>query len=331
MTESTADIPAARAPFGAWLRRETWLLAFAATVVLAGVNAWLQPSFFQPGVMASNLTTFLPLILVAIGQTWVVLASDIDLSIGSIVSLVNVVTVVVIDGLVSEAAAGEAAAILFGLAAGVATGVACGLINGLCVAGLRFQPIVTTFATGVVFAGLALMVLPQAGLPVPEVYWRGYAGGLFGVRTVVLVLAAAVLLCLFFERTRFARALKASGGLMQAAYQSGVAVTWTRVRAYALAGFFAALAALCLTGETASGDPLLGGTYALSSISAVVLGGTALAGGVGGFLGSIFGAVVLGLIGNVIFFARLPFEYQTLVQGLIVLAALAGGVLVARR
>lgn len=304
----------------------TWLLAAVATLVLAGVNLWLQPSFFEPGIVASNLTTFLPLILVAIGQTWVVLASDIDLSIGSIVSLANVVTVTVVDAL-----GADGTAIAAGLAAGLATGVACGLVNGFCVAALRFQPIVTTFATGVVFAGLALMVLPQAGLPVPEAYWRGYAGGLFGVRTVVLVLAAAVLLCLLIEGTRFARALRASGGQMQAAYQSGVPVAWTRVRAYMLAGFFAALAALCLTGETASGDPLLGGAYALSSISAVVLGGTALAGGVGGFLGSIFGAVVLGLIGNVIFFARLPFEYQTLVQGLIVLAALAGGVLVARR
>lgn len=304
----------------------TWLLAAVAALVLAGVNLWLQPSFLEPGIVASNLTTFLPLILVAIGQTWVVLASDIDLSIGSVVSLANVVTVTVIDAL-----GADGNAIAAGLAAGLATGVACGLVNGFCVAALRFQPIVTTFATGVVFAGLALMVLPQAGLPVPEAYWRGYAGGLLGVRTVVLVLAGAVLLCLLLEGTRFARALRASGGQMQAAYQSGVPVAWTRVRAYMLAGFFAALAALCLTGETASGDPLLGGAYALSSISAVVLGGTALAGGVGGFLGSIFGAVVLGLIGNVIFFARLPFEYQTLVQGLIVLAALAGGVLVARR
>ncbi len=317
---------AATSGIGPRLRRSTWLLALGSALLLAAINLALQPSFLEPGVMASNLTTFLPLILVAIGQTWVVLASDIDLSIGSTVSLVNVVTVVVIDAL-----GGDAAAIAAGMAAGVATGLGCGLVNGLCVARLRFQPIVTTFATGVVFAGLALMVLPEAGLPVPEVYWRGYAGGLFGVRSVVLVLAAALLLCLVIERTRFARALRASGGQMQAAYQSGVPVTWTRIRAYLLAGFFAALAALCLTGETASGDPLLGGAYALSSISAVVLGGTALAGGVGGFLGSVFGAVVLGLIGNVIFFARLPFEYQTLVQGLIVLAALAGGVLVARR
>jgi ribose transport system permease protein len=98
-----------------------------------------------------------------------------------------------------------------------------------------------------------------------------------------------------------------------------------------IAGLFAAFAALCLTGETASGDPLLGQTLALSSISAVVLGGTALAGGFGGAFGSIIGALVLGMIGNVIFFAGLPFEYQTLVQGIIVLLALAGGVFVTRR
>src|SRR5690606_15004096 len=104
-----------------------------------------------------------------------------------------------------------------------------------------------------------------------------------------------------------------------------------RIKAYVLAGLFAAFAGLCLTGETASGDPLLGGSLALSSISAVVLGGTALAGGFGGAIGSILGALVIQIIPNVIFFAGVSFQYQSVVRGLIILAALAGGVLLTRR
>ena len=80
-----------------------------------------------------------------------------------------------------------------------------------------------------------------------------------------------------------------------------------------------------------SADPLLGPSFTLSSVSAVVLGGTALAGGLGSAIGSILGALILGLIANVVFFAGLPYEYQDLAKGLIVLAALAGGVLVSRR
>ncbi|WP_181704733.1 ABC transporter permease [Chthonobacter rhizosphaerae] len=303
-----------------------WLITLTALLVLVGVNAALQPNFLEPSVLQSNLTTFLPLVLVAIGQTYVVLAGDIDLSVGAVVALVNVTTVSVIAAL-----GGDSQSVLAGLAAGIGVGIACGLVNGFFVAVLRFQPIVTTFATSIVFAGLALRILPDAGLPVPEAYWRGYAGGLFGVPTVVLVLAAALVTIAVVGRRPFFTRLRAVGGQRTAAFQTGLSVGRLRIAAYVLSAVFAALASLCLTGETASGDPLMGQTLALSSISAVVLGGTALAGGVGGPFGSLLGALVLGMIGNVIFFAGLPFEYQTLVQGLIVLAALAGGVLVARR
>lgn len=303
-----------------------WLVTLAALAVLVAVNAGLQRNFLEPPVVVSNLTTFLPLVLVAIGQTYVVLAGDIDLSVGAIVALVNVVTVSAIAAL-----GGDGAAVLGGLGAGLATGLACGLANGILVAGLRLQPIVATFAAGIVYSGLALWILPQAGLPVPEAYWRGYAGALAGVPTIVLVLAGACAVAALIARRPFAIRLRAVGGARAAAYQSGLPLGALRIGAYLLAALFAAAASLCLTGETASGDPLMGQSLALSSVSAVVLGGTALAGGSGGPLGSILGALVLGMIGSVIFFAGLPFEYQTLVQGLIVLAALAGGVFVARR
>jgi ribose transport system permease protein len=90
------------------------------------------------------------------------------------------------------------------------------------------------------------------------------------------------------------------------------------------------MSGLALVGETASGDPLIGGGTTLSSITAVVLGGTALSGCVGGVLGSVIGAYILGLINNVIFFAHVPFAWQGLIQGAIILAALSGGVLMAR-
>jgi ribose transport system permease protein len=306
-------------------QRPPYLMAVAVFLVLCVINAILQPSFLRFGVATSNLAAFLPMILVAVGQTYVVLASDIDLSAGAIVSLVNVAVVSIIDGM-----GGSGQSIALGLATGLALGLVCGLFNGLCVALLRFQPIVTTFATGIVFAGVALWILPEAGKQVPPAVYQAYAGALLGVPTVVLILLGGIAFAAFVGRTRFYHALRATGGNMQAAYQTGVPVAAVRIGAYAISGLFAALAGLALVGETASGDPLIGGALTLSSVTAVVLGGTALKGCVGGVTGSILGAIILGLINNVIFFAQLPFEWQGLIQGVIILAALAGGVVMAR-
>jgi len=309
------------------LRAQPALVALLALVALVLVNVILQPGFFQPAILQSNLTTFLPLVLVAIGQTYVILGGDIDLSVGSIIALANVVAVSVM----AEMGGHGAGAVLAGMAAGIAVGLCAGVFNGVCIALLRFQPIVTTFGSGIIFAGLALWVLPQAGLAVPDAYWQGYAGWLLGLPTVAWILAAAIAVAALLQFRPFHKHLAAVGGNRAGAFQTGLGVASIRLGAFCLSGLFAALTALCLTGETASGDPLLGQSLALSSISAVVLGGTALSGGSGGALGSVLGALVLGMIGSVIFFAHLPFEYQTVVQGLIVLAALASGVLVTRR
>ena len=306
-------------------QQHPYLMAAVVFLLLCLINAVLQPTFLRFGVAASNVAAFLPMALVAVGQTYVVLASDIDLSAGAIVSLVNVVVVSIIDGM-----GGSGASMALGLAAGLALGLTCGVVNGLCVAYLRFQPIVTTFATGIVFAGVALWVLPEAGRQVPPALYLTYAGSLLGVPTVVWALFAAIAFAAIVARTRFYQALRATGGNMQAAYQTGVPVARVRLGAYTISGLFAALAALALVGETASGDPLIGGALTLASVTAVVLGGTALRGCVGGVAGSILGAFILGLINNVIFFAQLPFEWQGLIQGLIILIALAGGVVMAR-
>lgn len=308
------------------LRLQPWFITLIALAALVAINIALQPSFVQPSVLQSNLTTFLPLVLVAVGQTYVILAGDVDLSVGGVVALTNVCVVSVIAAL-----GGGTGAILTGLAAGLVIGALCGLANGLLIATLRLQPIVTTFATSIIFAGLALYILPQAGLPAPEGYWKTYAGSLAGIPVVLWVLAACFFFALGMQRRPFQRHLAAVGGNRAGAFQSGIRLERVRISAYMLSALFAAVAALCLTGETASGDPLMGQSLALASISAVVLGGTALSGGFGGATGSILGALVLGMIGNVIFFAGLPYAYQTLVQGLIVLAALAGGVFMARR
>ncbi len=145
------------------LARRPYLPAIAVCALLFILNGVLQPRTLRPESIVGDITTYLPMIILAVGQTYVVFAGDIDLSVGSIISLVNVATVSVM------AALGDGVgAMCVGILAGMLVGVLCGAFNGFCVAILRFQPIVTTFATGIVFGGLALWVLPQAGLPTPD-------------------------------------------------------------------------------------------------------------------------------------------------------------------
>jgi ribose transport system permease protein len=125
--------------------------------------------------------------------------------------------------------------------------------------------------------------------------------------------------------------LLAVGDDAVAAFQSGLAVTRIRIQGYVLCGFFAALAALAITGATASGDPRVGAAMTLNSVAAVVLGGTALSGGTGTVLGSIIGALIIALIESLVYFVGIPSDWQNLSKGVAILLALMIGIFVSRR
>lgn len=313
-------------PRGPRLALPSYGLAIGIVIVLAAVNTVLQPNFVTPGVMKSNVQTFLPLILVALGQSYVVLGGSIDLSLGALVSLINVCVVTLING---EVASGGEIAMVIALA--FALGAGGGLLNGFLLGVMRLQPIVTTFATSIVFGGTALWIMPQAGGMMPVVYYETYFGEFAGVSTPLAILVLAIGVAYLISRRRFHIYLLAVGANRTAAFQAGLPVLRVRILSHVIAGLFAAAATLCLLGETAAGDPLMGQKFTLSSVSAVVLGGISLAGGSGLFVGALFGAVALGLINSVLFFAQLPYVYQSVVQGVIILVALAGGVVVSRR
>ncbi len=315
-----------RARPGAWVRDSPWLLAAVLLVAFAILNAAIQANFFTPFSLALNVTTVLPLMLIAVGQTYVVLGGSIDLSLGAIVSLVNVVAVEIITALGTGPGAIGA-----GLVAGLATGLACGMLNGLIVSLFRLPPIVTTFATGVIFGGLALIVLPQAGGSLPPAYYLVYAQGFLGLTLPIWLVVLLIGGVWLVGGTRFNRHLLAVGSNRQAAFQTGLPVRRIVFASHAAAGLLAAMAALCILGVAGAGDPLMGQAFTLGSVSAVVLGGTALAGGWGGPAGSILGACILVLINNIIFFANIDFVYQSVVQSAIILAALAAGVFASRR
>lgn len=305
------------------VRRQPYLLALALMLLAAAVNYALQPNFFRPAALRGNLMTYLPLMLLAAGQAVVIIGGGVDLSVGAIVSLANVVMVQAIGG------REDPAVVLPALLLALLAGALAGLANGLCVAVLRFQPIVTTFATSFVFSGLALRVQESPGGSVPPAAMALLSSSPLGLPMTAWVAAAVLLLWGLLHATRYGPYLYAVGGQPLSAYVTGVPVALVRLSTYVISGGMAAAGAAALVLSTGSGSPLVGGPLTLSSVVAVVLGGTRLSGGQGGVAGALLGVLILGLIRSIISFANVPTWYQTLVDGLIVMLALAGPGLVA--
>ena len=313
---------AARASVGPRLRRVALRQSYAFALLLlaaaVAVNFYLQPNFFQPGLLSGNLLLFVPLMLVAVGQTVVVIGGGIDLSLGAIVSMTNVIMVQLMG---AEASPSR---IMLALVAGLLAGILAGALNGFCVAVLRFQPIVTTFATSFIFSGLALYVLPEPGGAMPAGLVNFFYSNPLGLPMVLWVVVFVLLAWVVLRSTRYGPYLYATGGRDLSAFVSGVPVSSVRFVSYCIAGLMAALAALALALSTGTGNPIGGTDLMLQSIVAVVLGGTRLSGGQGGVVGSIVGVVILSLIQSIVSFSPAPSSWQTLINGLIVVAALAG-------
>lgn len=325
---STTLASPAKRPFSLkrLLERNPYLPAIGIVILLLALNGLFSANALSYRSLVGLVSTYMALIMLAVAQSYVVFAGDIDLSVGAILSLVNVTIITLM-----QLWGGEPLAIFAAMGVGILVGVACGIVNGIVVAGLRLQAIVATFATSICFTGLALYVMPVAGTPAPRAFWRTYGGNIFGVPFVAFIAVALALVLYALWRSKLITQLLAVGDGAQAAFQSGLPVTMIRIKGYALCGLFAALAAFCITGDTASGDPLVGSKMTLYSVAAVVLGGTALAGGIGTVVGSVAGALIIGLINSLVFFVGTPSQWQNLVQGAAILLALMIGVLVSRR
>jgi ribose transport system permease protein len=298
--------------------RHTYLVALLLLIIAVLVNYALQPNLFLPRVLNQNLRLFLPLMLVAAGQTIVIIGGGIDLSAGAIVSMVNAILVT------RMTASSTPEEVILTVALGLFAGLLAGAFNGLCVAYLRLQPIVTTYATSFVFFGVTMLILPRPGGEVQEQFLDLYRSAVADIPFAAFMIGLLVVAWLLIRGTRYSQYLYATGGNADAAYATGVPVNRVRFSTYVWAGFFAALGGLALALVTGSGAPRSGESMTLDSVVAVVLGGTRLSGGQGGVVGSILGVAILSIVRNIVSFANVDNWSQTLVRALIIIIALAG-------
>lgn len=281
-------------------------------LVMAVVDLSVEPRLLSAYNLSSMAQVSLPLILGTFAQTLVMIAGGLDLSIGGVMGLTNAIIAV------AAPVVGLGGAIALSLAAGALVG----LVNGFVIGVLRVQALVATLATYFAASGAALLVLPTPGGSVPDALMSLYRSRPMGIPVAVLPVVV-ILLIWFFARLRYGRWLFALGGHERNARRNGVPVLKVRFATYVCAGILASLAGVALTGEIASGDPHSGTSYLLSTVAATVLGGTSLAGGYGSLVGSVGGALSLSLISHIVFFANVPWYFQSIVSSTIVLGGIA--------
>ena len=287
-------------------------------VLSIAINLFLQPNMFDRETLNSNMRVFLPLILLAVGQAIVLLGGGIDISVGGVVSIVNTIlaTRVGLDGSPEKMWQFVMISLLVGTLAGA--------INGFFIAFLRLQPIITTYATSFLFAGFALFILPNPGGGIPADIANLYRTSTpLGLPLAFYVIAILLLVWLYVSSTRYGKYLFAVGGKATAAYETAVPVTRVQFSIYVISGFMAALSGIAITMLSGSGNAEIGSQMTLNSITAVVIGGNAFSGGIGGVAGPVTGAVTLSLIQNIISFAHINTWWETLAKAMIIVLALA--------
>ncbi len=298
--------------------RRPYLFTLLLLLVTVAVNFAFQPDLFARSTLNSNMRVFLPSIFLAAGQAVVVLAGGIDISVGSIVAIINTLLCTQLGANASPDK------IALWLLISLVVGAAAGAINGFFTAYLRLQPIITTYATSFLFAGLALYILPNPGGAVPagiSTFYRETTP--LGLPLAFFVIFVILVGWWLIQQTRFGRFLFAVGGQPDAAYATAVPVATVQFGTYVISGLMAALAGISVTLLVSSGNANIGDAMTLTSVSAVVIGGTALRGGVGGVTGPVIGAIILGLISNIISFANVETWWATLVNAAIIVLALA--------
>ena len=327
---ATAAPPRRPPDFRRLVRRHGWTIGVY-LLLFALVLYWRAQTALPwgPFDVQSLAIDALPLAFAACGQAIVVISGGIDLSIGSMMSLVNVVSARLMVH------AGFEHALLLSVALVLAAALV-GAFTGATIVVTKVADIIVTLSMLFVLAGVALWVLTIPGGGVPPRYASLITVDTVGTKwlpaAVLVLLGATALLWATIRRLRPGLALYAVGSNRNAAYLAGVNVPAARIAAYAYSGAFGALGGLALTAASGLGDPHSGDVYTLNSVAAVVLGGVSLLGGVGGVVGPIAAAFVLTLVKTILVIKGVDQNWAQVIQGtLIVLVVMLGGLAIRQK
>ncbi len=276
----------------------------------------ISPSYRSVENIGNILIQSVPLAVVSLGQTVVMVGGGIDMSVGSLISLITCIAAVVM-GAGTAVSVALALVLIFLVAAGV------GALNGLGVNYCKVPPMITTLSMMIVLSGVAQAVLPVAGGKVHPGFARAVMArwGILSVPLAVLVVVYLILRYLMYQ-TKHGTAIYAVGNNAKVAASMGIHSKKVSVMTYVIAALCAAVTGVLLASRMRIGDPLTGTTFGLDSITAAAIGGTALTGGAGLISGSIAGAFLIGMLSNMMNILGVNHFYQYVLKGLLLVVAM---------
>jgi len=289
-------------------------LLFLIVVVMFFFGEIVARGFLSPSHIGAILRTASFLGIVAIGQTLVVLTGGIDLSVGPIITMGNVFICMFMNGVDANN--------IWSLSAIILLGLAFGSVNGLGVTYLRISPLVMTLAVGSLVTGFTLIFSQGAPKGLASPFLRGVGvGNLFDlVPTIVVIWAVlSAFVIALLGRSVYGRKLYYTGANLKAATLSGIRVRFVKIIAYSLSGACAVLSGALMAGYTRTAFLGIGNEYTMWSIAAVVVGGTSLTGGKGGYVGTVAGAIILVLLESLLTVMNIPEAGRRIANGLIIL------------
>ena len=285
-------------------------------IILIIIVTVLNPSFLDPLNILNLLRQVAINALIAFGMTFVILTGGIDLSVGSILALSSALMAnLMLSGLDP----------ILAIIVGCLLGGVMGMVNGLMITKGKMAPFIATLATMTIFRGLTLVYTngnPITGLGdsmMFQLFGRGYFLGI-PVPAITMIIVFVVL-WVVLHKTPFGRKTYAIGGNEKASIISGIKVARVKIMIYSLIGMLSALAGAILTSRLNSAQPTAGTSYELDAIAAVVLGGTSLTGGRGRIVGTLIGALIIGILNNGLNLLGVSSFYQMVVKGIVIAIA----------
>lgn len=283
-------------------------------IILFIVLSIIAPNFLEPVNMLNVLKQVSIIAIIAAGMTLVILTGGIDLSVGSILALSGVVSVMMVESGVNAFAA---------MFLGIVVGYLVGLINGFFTAKTKLPPFIVTLGSMTFLRGIAYVICGGTPIVLTSSTFKFFGSSeIMGIPTpVYIMIAVYAIMFLALKYTMFGRHVYAIGGNEEAARLTGIKVERNLIQVYGISGLLSGLAGVVLAGRLYSGQPNAGIAIELDAIAAVILGGTSFTGGVGRIQMTIIGVLIMGFIGNGLTLLDVGYYWQQIVKGVVIVLA----------
>jgi len=283
-------------------------------IILVLIFSIISPNFRTPGNFVNLLKQITVIGVISCGMTMVIITGCLDLSVGSVFSLLGLIAILF-----------QQRNNVLGLLMPIAAAVLIGLFNGFIVTKYKVNSIIATLGSLSLFSGIALLITNGAIISGRTGTWFGIIGRekFLGIPNHVYVLfIIAVIYHFLLSRTSFGRKIKYAGTNNDAAEISGIRVNIIRTMAFVISSISVAIAVIIYTSRMTTASPITGVGYEFDAITAVVIGGTSLAGGKGSIFKTIIGVLLLATIINVLTLYNFPFAFQSIVKGILIISAI---------